>query len=200
MWKFCQFCRLTILRMTLIMPASPTLCLHIWLIPRFCWDFDMRHLRKPFSYPHRWTNISAIALKSVVLMPCLSPHNGILPRSRHPVLMTWVLSQLLESTLFSITTFTQGPPFPFLSTAGLPWWLSGKESTCNAEDEVDMGFDPWVGNGNPLQYSCLENPMDREPGGLQYIELQRVRHDGSKLAPTHPGCEESWCVYSVQPC
>ena len=30
-----------------------------------------------------------------------------------------------------------------------------------------MGFDPWVGkipggvNGNPLQYSCLENPMDR---------------------------------------
>ena len=31
----------------------------------------------------------------------------------------------------------------------------------------DTGFDPWVGkipgegNGNPLQYSCLENPMDR---------------------------------------
>ena len=31
----------------------------------------------------------------------------------------------------------------------------------------DGGFDPWVGktpgegNGNPLQYSCLENPMDR---------------------------------------
>ena len=31
------------------------------------------------------------------------------------------------------------------------------------------GFDPWVGrspgggHGNPLQYSCLENPMDREP-------------------------------------
>jgi len=32
-----------------------------------------------------------------------------------------------------------------------------------------LGFDPWVwkipgeGNGNPLQYSCLENPMVREP-------------------------------------
>ena len=24
------------------------------------------------------------------------------------------------------------------------------------------------GNGNPLQYSCLENPMDKEPGRLQY--------------------------------
>ena len=29
----------------------------------------------------------------------------------------------------------------------------------------------------PLQYSCLENSMDREPGGLQSIGLQRVRHD-----------------------
>ena len=41
----------------------------------------------------------------------------------------------------------------------------GKESTCNA---VDPGFipgserSPGEGNGNPPQYSCLENPMDRE--------------------------------------
>ena len=28
------------------------------------------------------------------------------------------------------------------------------------------------GNGNPLQYSCLENPMDREPGGLQFTWSQ----------------------------
>ena len=46
----------------------------------------------------------------------------------------------------------------------LPYWLSGKESTCNAGD---MGLIPgWGGfprgeHGNPLQYSCLENPMDR---------------------------------------
>ena len=33
------------------------------------------------------------------------------------------------------------------------------------------------GNGNPLQYSCLENPMDREPGGLQSTGSQRVGHD-----------------------
>ena len=31
-------------------------------------------------------------------------------------------------------------------------------------------------NGNPLQQSCLENPME-EPGVLQSIGLQRVRHD-----------------------
>ena len=33
------------------------------------------------------------------------------------------------------------------------------------------------GNGNPLQYSCLENSMDRETGGLQSLGPQRVRHD-----------------------
>ena len=34
-----------------------------------------------------------------------------------------------------------------------------------------------VGNGNLLQYSCLENSMDKEPGGLHSMELQRVGHD-----------------------
>ena len=49
----------------------------------------------------------------------------------------------------------------------LPWWLSGKESTCNAGDAGDWGSipgskrSPGGRNGNPLQYSCPENPMDR---------------------------------------
>ena len=49
----------------------------------------------------------------------------------------------------------------------LPGWLSGKESTCNAGDAGDAGLIPALesspgrGNGNPLQYYCLENPMDR---------------------------------------
>lgn len=53
----------------------------------------------------------------------------------------------------------------------------------NAEAPGDMGSIPgWgrppgEGNGNPLQYSCLENPMDEEPGGLQSMGLQRVGHD-----------------------
>ena len=36
---------------------------------------------------------------------------------------------------------------------------------------------PGRGNGNPLQYSCLGNPMDREPGGLQSMGLQRIGPD-----------------------
>ena len=35
---------------------------------------------------------------------------------------------------------------------------------------------PGVGNGNPLQYSCLENSMNREACRLQSMESQRVRH------------------------
>ena len=51
--------------------------------------------------------------------------------------------------------------------SGLPWWLSDKESTCNAGDARDMGLIPGlgrypgVGNGNLLQYSFLENSMNR---------------------------------------
>ena len=47
---------------------------------------------------------------------------------------------------------------------GLPWWLSDKESSCNAGDTGSipgLGRSPADGNGNPLQYSCLGNSMDR---------------------------------------
>ena len=59
-----------------------------------------------------------------------------------------------------------------------------KNSHANAGDVGDEGVIPgsgWTpggGNGNPLQYPCLENPMDREkPGGLQSMESQRAGHD-----------------------
>ena len=39
------------------------------------------------------------------------------------------------------------------------------------------GRSPGEGNGNPLQYSYLENPMDRRAWRVQSIELQRVRHN-----------------------
>ena len=53
---------------------------------------------------------------------------------------------------------------------GLPWWLSGKgglsskESACNVGNPGSipgLGGSSGGGNGHPLQYSCLENPMNR---------------------------------------
>ena len=47
-------------------------------------------------------------------------------------------------------------------------WLSGKESACNAGTTGDWGLMPGSGrspggsHGNPLQYSCLKSPTDRE--------------------------------------
>ena len=47
---------------------------------------------------------------------------------------------------------------------GLPWWLRVKESACNAGALCSIPESvrsPGEENGNPLQYSCLENPMVR---------------------------------------
>ena len=59
-----------------------------------------------------------------------------------------------------------------------------KNLSANAGDIRDSnsipgsGRFPGGGHGNPLQYSCLGNPIDiEEPGGLQSIGSQRIRHD-----------------------
>ena len=40
-----------------------------------------------------------------------------------------------------------------------------------------VGFDVGEGNDTPLQYSCLENPMEGGAWWLQSMGLRRVRHD-----------------------
>ena len=56
----------------------------------------------------------------------------------------------------------------------------GKESACSAghpSSILGSGRSPSKGNGNPLQYSCLENSMDRGAWWLQSMGSQRVGHD-----------------------
>ena len=60
-----------------------------------------------------------------------------------------------------------------------PGGSDGKESACNAGDLgliPGSGRSPGEGNGNPLQYSCLENLIE-EPGRLWSMESQAVGHD-----------------------
>ena len=57
---------------------------------------------------------------------------------------------------------------------------NGKESACNMGDLGSIpgsGRSPGERHGNPLQYSCLENPWTEEAGGLQFMGSQRVGHD-----------------------
>ena len=61
---------------------------------------------------------------------------------------------------------------------GFPGVSDRKEFACNVEDMgliPGLGRSPGGGNGNPLQYSCLENSMDR----------------GAWRAMVHRGCKES---------
>ena len=57
-----------------------------------------------------------------------------------------------------------------------PGGSDGKASACNEGDPGSipgLGRSPGEGNGNPLQHSCLENPMDR---GAWSMGSQRVGH------------------------
>ena len=65
---------------------------------------------------------------------------------------------------------------------GLPWWLSGKESSaCNAGDlglTPGLGRSPEEGNGNHSSMLAWEIPRTEEPGRLwSIIGLKRVEHD-----------------------
>jgi len=61
----------------------------------------------------------------------------------------------------------------------------GKESACSAGDAEDTGSvpgsgrSPGGGHGNPLQYSCLENPMDR---GAWWTAVERVTESQTRLS------------------
>ena len=85
----------------------------------------------------------------------------IIPRSRNPDLL---LVQRPNAHHVVTNTFSDG-----------------KESTYNAGDSGSIpgsGRSPGGGHGNPLQYSCLENPLDRGAW--------------SAMAPTVPRVAKSW--------
>ena len=61
-----------------------------------------------------------------------------------------------------------------------------KESACNVGDLGSIpgsGRSPGEGNGNPLQYSCLENPIDRGAWWATVHGIARVRHDLATKPP-----------------
>ena len=88
-------------------------------------------------------------------------------------MVLWTLVHLLRLLVFQIKSLFLAPTvqlliyWPVIQWEGLPRWCSGKESACQCRRPGDAGLFPGlgrypgVGNGNPLQYSCLENPIDR---------------------------------------
>ena len=107
----------------------------------------------------------------------------------------FVLSSISPS--FSVTSLAAPAQSKYSIPRGFPGGAGGEEPAANTEDPRDMGLNPESarspakGNHYPLQYSCLENPMDRgvwwatvhgvvksctglraEPGGLPSVGSQ----------------------------
>ena len=70
---------------------------------------------------------------------------------------------------------------------------SGSEVKASASTVGDSGWipgsgrSPGEGNGNPLQYSCLENPMDREAWGATVHGVANAKSQ-TRLSDQHPQC------------
>ena len=102
----------------------------------------------------------------------LASHRGYLPVSTTP----GVMGRLMQKThLRSILG-----PQEDVYRMGHPRWLRGKESTCTAGGMgsiLVLGRSSGKGNGSPLQYSCLESPMDRGawPAGIHGVAKNGTR-------------------------
>ena len=148
------------------------------------------------SFPYCWVSSKAI-LKHVKSssLPCMGSTD-----LRPPVVLSSVvLKFLLESSPTRSVPTLLKTPWLWLSfqppalglhlptsqrPLGFPCSSVGKESTCNAGDPGSIprsGRSPGEGNGNPLQYSCLENPMDRGAWWATVHGVTRVRHDWATL-------------------
>ena len=80
-------------------------------------------------------------------------------------------STLVECSIYINTIYCTGI-YPY----GLPRWLSGKESACNAGDVgliPGSGRSPGEGNGNHSNILAWEIPWTEEPGGLQSMGSQK---------------------------
>ena len=81
----------------------------------------------------------------------------------------------------------------------------GKEYACIAGELgliLGSGRSPGEGNGNPLQYTCLDNPMDRGAWQTTVHGVARVKHDLATTPPpppTHKNCQLSLVCQKVGP-
>ena len=73
-------------------------------------------------------------------------------------------------------------PIVLSDFSGSPGGSDGRESACsvgNLDTIPGLGRSPGEGNGNPLQYSCLENPMD---GGAWQATVHGVTKSWTRLS------------------
>ena len=78
--------------------------------------------------------------------------------------------------LYLYSNFVENPTLGFLGSTVVRNLSASTGETEDARSIPGLGRSPGEGNGNPLQYFCLENPMDWEAWWATVIDSQRVRH------------------------
>ena len=104
-----------------------------------------------------------------------------------------VLESKIEITWILSTQVSFGK---VLQLMGFPRWLDCKESACNAGDLGSIpasGRSPGRGNGNPLQYSCLENSIDR---GAWWATVHGVTKSQTRLSDNTQSFNY-WQIFSL---
>ena len=150
------------------------------------------HIYTPFSPP--WICFLLFHCNPCYSPPITSIAKDFSPKSR----------QVLEN-LSQLRGWSSGPVLVCIKVSffGLPRWFNGKEFTFDAGDARDVGWisalgrSPGVRKSSPLQYSCLGNSMDREPGRLQSIKLhsQTGLNTHSRLPFSSAGCV--WLIHKA---
>ena len=120
---------------------------------------------------------STISSSAILFFFCLqySPASGSFQMSqafciRWPKYWSFSFSISPSNAYLGLTSFTMG----------FPGGSDGKASACDAGDLgliPGSGRPPGEGNGNPLQFSCLENPMDRGAWWVPVHGVARVGHN-----------------------
>ena len=115
--------------------------------------------------------------------------SSLFPSSAPPGVQSFFSSRIEPPRILGAESPVPDGNVVYSSAVGFPGGSVGKESSCNAGDTGDMSSVPrserssGEGHGNPLQHSCLENPMG---SGAWRATVYRVtkRHNWSNWAKT----------------
>ena len=147
-------------------------CLKRWeyqpTIPVF-WEACIQD--KKWRWNDTWFKIGKGVHQDCILSPCLFNSHAVYIKGN--AVQCSSVTQSCPTLWDPMNCNTSGLPvhqqFPEFTRTHVRWWLpggsDGKASVYNAGDLDSIpwsGRSPGEGNGNPLQYSCLENPMEGE--------------------------------------
>ena len=127
------------------------------------------------SFTISWSLLKFMSNDAIQPSHSLSTSSPALNISQHQGLFQRVGSLHQVTKVLELQLQLQHQSFQLIFRRGFPGDSDGKESAYNAEDPGSIpgsGRSPGEGSGYPLQYSCLDNSMPEEPGGLYSTGLQ----------------------------